>query len=453
MTQLLINLLVFLVSVLLLITVHEFGHFCVARCLGVKVVRFSVGFGRPLWRWIGRSGTEYVIALLPLGGYVRLLDERDGGEVPEKDQPLAFNRQSILKRALIILAGPGINVLFAVFAFWIMWMIGVERMRPVVGEVIPESIAAQSGFPVGAEIMAVNGQPTTNWPKVTIALVGWLGETGDLPIQARLKNEPPRTYIMHLNNWRTNSLQPDPLTSLGLKPFQPEIPLTIGKVRADSPAALAGLRVGDKILTINGEKLTDWVDLVKQIQSHPNELVQLTVERGHEPIHLDIKVGRQLSRFQWIGYMGIEPIAVDWPVGMVYQLKYSPGSAFLASLKEVQVLTKFNFVVLAKLIRGQVSMKSLGGPISIYQSTSFAFHQGLIIFIGFLGLLSLMLAIVNILPIPGLDGGHILFFIIEAIMRRPLSPAVQMLIVRLGFIFLLVIMMQATINDIFRSVS
>ncbi len=454
MIQFLINLLIFLVSVLLLVTVHEFGHFWVARRLGVKVVRFSVGFGRPLVRWCGREGTEYVIALLPLGGYVRLLDERDGGEVSEEDKPRAFNRQSVFKRMLIVLAGPGINVVFAILAFWLMWMIGVERVRPVIGEIVPKSIAEQSGIPRGAEIVSVDGQPTVNWSKINIVLISRVGDSGDLLISAR-KNlgAAPQTYTLRLNNWSLNGLQPDPVKSLGIIPYQPNIPPVIGVVSSGTPAADAGLHVGDRVLTIAGQKVTNWTDILNQIYSRPGQTVQITLERGQQQITLNVNIGRKLSRFKWTGYIGVAPVAVTWPSGMKYQLKYSSGPALLQSLYEIETLAKFNFVVLAKMVKGQVSTQSLGGPISIYQTSSFAFQQGLVIYIGFLGLLSLMLALVNILPIPGLDGGHILFFVIEGIIRRPLSPILQILIIRLGFLFLILIMMQATLNDIFRSFS
>jgi regulator of sigma E protease len=451
MTHFLLNFLVFLVSVLLLITIHEFGHFWVAKRLGVKVVKFSVGFGRAIWHRSGRDGTEYAIAILPLGGYVRLLDERDGGEIAEADRPYAFNRQALWKRALIILAGPGINVLFAIFAFWIMWMAGVERVKPVVGEIVPNSIAAQSGLPAGAEIFNVDGQKTLNWQKINILIISKIGDQDSLIIKALIPGEHQlRTYSLPLKDWKIDALQPDPLKSLGIMPYEPKIEPVIGKVLPGSPAASAELQRNDRILTIAGQSITRWSDIIKQINAHPSQFMQMTLQRGGQTLSLNVKIGRQLSGFKWIGYMGIEPYSINWPPGMVYTVKFSPAQAFLHSLSEIKILTQFNYLVLGKMIMGKVSTQSLGGPISIYQTSSLAYMQGLVIYIGFLGLLSLMLALINILPIPGLDGGHLLFFVIEGIIRRPLSTGVQVLIIRIGFLFLLLLMVQATLNDFLR---
>lgn len=449
--QTLINLAVFLLSILALVTVHEFGHFWVAKRLGVKVLKFSIGFGRPIWRHQAASGTEYCIAILPLGGYVKLLDESEGS-VSEQDQALAFNRQPLWKRACIVIAGPGINILFAIFAFWCVGILGRDLITPVIGSVLPDTPAAEAQIPAHTEIVSLNDRPVRSWQTVSMRLVGWFGATGELPITVRpLGDSKTQRYVLKLQDWSPNNeLQPDPLSSLGLLPYQPPVLPVIARIRPDSPAADANLKPGDRLLQVADQPIQDWSEAVKKIQGYPNQTISIQVLRDHQPITLNVKIGRKLSGYRWVGYLGIEPNPPIWPAAMQYHVHYSPWSAMTYALQQVGSYSAFHFVVLGKLITGQLSLRTMGGPISIYETTSVAFAQGMAVYISFLGLLSVMLACVNILPIPGLDGGHLLMYALEAIAGRPLSMRWQVLIIKLGFIFLILIMVQATINDVLR---
>ncbi len=453
--QNLISILVFLVSILLLITVHEFGHFWVARRLGVKVLRFSLGFGKPIFRRQGRHGTEYVICILPLGGYVKLLDEREGTVKPQELHQ-AFNRQPLWKRALIVVAGPAINLLFALVAFFTIWVIGVEQVKPVIGEVIPQTVAAQSGIPAGAEIVAVDGQPVGSWQKMAILLVSWFGDTGTLLVQAIPPGaDKARTYSMQLKKWQPNNgLEPDPFKSLGIVPYRPPIPLVIEKVMSESPAEQAGLQKGDRIVAVDQQPYQDWQPLKKFVNQHPNQTIQVTYMRGEKTQEAQVSLQSRYGKlFHRVGYLGIEPKEPIWPPGMRYTKQLSPIAAMGQAFSDVGMYLRFNFVVIGKMIVGNISMRSLGGPVSIFQTSSLAFHQGLVIYIAFLGLLSVLLAGMNILPIPGLDGGHLLFFMMEGIAGRPVSARLQLLLLKLGILFLLMILFQATVNDIIRLVN
>ena len=256
---------------------------------------------------------------------------------------------------------------------------------------------------------------------------------------------------MALNAWSPkDELQPDPLASLGIVPYQPFVPATINRIIPNGPADKAGLKVHDQFLAINQVAVKGWPAFVQALRAYPQQSVSITVKRNGKILTLNVETGRRLSGYQWVGYLGVEPIQPKWPESMQYNLHYLPWSGFKHALNEVYDFSVFHFVVLGKMLMGKISLQGIGGPISIYETTSMAFSQGISIYIGFLGILSVMLACVNILPIPGLDGGHLLFYLFEAILRRPISLRWQTLILKLGFIALMLIMVQATVNDVLR---
>jgi regulator of sigma E protease len=451
MIDMLINILVFLVTISVLVIVHEWGHFIVARAFGIKVLRFSVGFGKPLWRYLSRkSGTEYVVSALPLGGYVKLLDEREG-LVLKSELDQAFNHKSLWVRTAVVVAGPVINIIFAILVFILIWMIGVTQIRPVIGEVLPKSIAAQSALPVGSEITAVNGKATPDWQAVILVLVRELGNKGSLNLQVLPQAATkPQSFALPLDNWIIDPLEPDLLKSLGIVPYSPFIPPIIEKVKSGEPADKAGLKVGDKIVSINGQAVHDWFDFVNYLRLHPQESLPIVLERNGKILDTRVSIGKKFTNLRWVGYLGIEPAKVQVPPQMQRKTQLNLVQALVQASTEVWSITVFNFVAIGKIIVGKISLFSLGGPISIYQTSGAAFSQGLLIYLEFLGLISVMLACLNILPIPGLDGGHLLFFIIEGIIGRPVSIAWQTLIFRIGFILLAVLIFQATINDLMR---
>lgn len=451
MLDILSQILAFLFAIFLLVTVHEYGHFWVARRFGIKTIRFSVGFGKPLWRWLGKDGTEYVIAMLPLGGYVRLADEREG-EVAEADKPYAFNRKPVWVRFLVVLAGPVTNWLLAIVAFWLVFSIGIEQTKPVIGKVTPGSIAAQAGLQPEDRILSIDGRSTPSWQKAMMAVVYRIGEKGQMQVAVQSPNAPqPQMHTLNLSNWTTGGLTPQPLRSLGLTPYLPSIPPVLDKVLPGQAAAKAGLQAGDRILAVNGQDQKDWIDFVEYVQNHPGAAVVLTVERGQQRLTIPVTIEtRHTIPWKAVGFLGVASAPVALPASMKYQEHYSLPRAVMPALQETMTLSMFNFVIFGKMLIGQVSLKGLGGPITIYTTASEAFKQGLVVYLGFLGLLSVMLACINVLPIPGLDGGHLLYFCIEAVRRKPISVSAQLLAWRIGMVFLLLLMFQATLNDVLR---
>jgi len=436
----------FLFAILVLISIHEWGHFFVAKRLGIKVLRYSIGFGKPLWRRLGKDGTEYVIAMIPLGGYVKMLDEREGDVLPSQ-RHLAFNRQSVSKRFAVVFAGPFINLLFAVVAYWLMFVIGIDATKPVIGAVAPQSIAAKANLKVGELIVGIDQHKTDNWQKVLMALVTRLGEEGTL----KVVTQPGGSHALQIDDWEVDNITPELLGSLGIKPYYPKLPATFGGVQPDSPAGLAGLKKGDRVLSVDGNKVDSWMQLVRYIKKRPLQKLTLEITRDSQRLSIPVTTGRKFGRgWRYEGYIGVQAVPMKMPANMIHRIQYPMLSAFWPAVKETGIFLKFNAITLKKIIVGQISVRTLGGPITIFKVADRAFKQGVAVYIGFLALISVMLAFVNILPIPALDGGHLLFFLIEAIIRKPIPDAVQILALRIGIIFLVVLMFQATVNDLLR---
>ena len=442
--------LVFILTVLALISVHEYGHFLMARWLGVKVIRFSIGFGKPLFRWVGKDQVEYVIAILPLGGYVKFLDSQEG-QVDAKDREQDFNQKPLLTRFLVVLAGPLTNFLFAVLAFWLIFTVGMQQARPLIGKVTPASIAAKAGIQANTQIVQINQHPVRDWQAVVLTLVQYMGEKGALTITTKDSHSKISNHVLLLKNWQVNGLNPDPLQSLGLSPYLPTVPAMIAQIEPNTAAAKSKLQLGDKIVEMDKKPINDWFTLLRYVQAKPNQYISLTILR-HKKLHqLVIKVGeKRVSLFKTVGFLGVAPKIAAMPANLFVTVKYPFYSAWWPALKESGSLIKFNAVVLWKMIKGEISLRGLGGPITIYQTAHMAFMDGLLVYISFLGLISVMLAFVNLLPIPGLDGGYFIFYLAEFIYGKPLSESTQRTVIRIGFIFLILVMINATTNDVFR---
>lgn len=439
-----------IITILLVVGVHEFGHFFVARLVGVKVLRFSIGFGKALYRWYGKSGTEYVFAAIPLGGYVKLLDENEG-DVPPNELHQAYNRQPLYKRIPIILAGPLSNVVFAFLLYWTLFMVGVNSIVPIIGKVQPHSIAAQAGIQSQDEIISVDGSSTPNWMSIIIDVLMRVGDKGHLQIQTKnAKTQQIQTHDLDLTTWRVDDLKPDPLLSLGISPFEPSVPAIIGSVESNSPAANAKLQVGDRIISIANKPVKDWLALLRVVSENPGKTLTFTIERVGKKITQPVTIGSQSSWFsEPTGFLGVN-VKIDWPTNLVRKNKYDLIAAIPHAWHDTVIFTHMNFFLLGKMITGKISLKSLGGPITIFQSAGTALNEGLVPFLSFLAFLSISIGIINILPIPGLDGGHLLFQFIEFLTRKPVSVRAQTIMYRLGLAFLLVIMIQAIANDIMR---
>jgi regulator of sigma E protease len=443
----------FIGAIALLVIVHEWGHFFVARMCKVKILRFSIGFGKPLFCWRGKKeNTEYVFAPILLGGYVKMLDSRET-KVSILERHLAFDHKNTWQRLCIILAGPLANFVLAILAFLLIFSVGFQMPKPIVGKILPNSLASIAGLHPNDEIVKIDSINTKNWQEVIIGMIARIGDSGTLTLQVQ-RNYPHIHHVdLHVDlvKWQTKALNPSPLQEFGIIPYHPAVKAVIGFVAKNSPAARIGLRINDYILVINGEKIKTWDDVNEYIKFNPLQRLDLMVSRDHHnlPISviLDWKFGPDWKQ---IGYLGIKSCAVTWPKEKLLQQKYPILAAFVPAYNELQKYLNFNVMVLKKIITGKLSLRVLGGPITIFQTTTFAMQQGLIIFIGVLGIISATLGFINLLPIPSLDGGNCVMVLIETLLRKSLSFRVHLLILRLGMIVLFLILMQATYNDLMR---
>lgn len=451
MTDILLQITAFLVTVLALVSVHEWGHYITARMLGIKVLRYSIGFGRPIWRHTSKKGIEYVISWLPLGGYVKLLDEREG-DIPEEEKKFAFNRQPLWSRSLVVIAGPLTNIIFAIFAYWMMFVIGFDSIKPIVHTVTTNTPAAYAGVPPESLIIEVDGKAATTWQDVVLATVERMGEQSSMSLVAKDSKGDTHEYLLDLSKWKIDGLNPQPLKSLGLMPYRPNIAATLDTVQKGGPASLAGLKAGDTILSVDGKKISDWIEFVHYLVPRPDTEVALSYSRDGKILTTNMTIGsrRVLSGFRKQGFIGVAVSPGEIPEKYKMLVKYSIFAAVGPATHETLSFFTFNFVVLKKMFKGEISLKSLGGPITIFKTANRAFREGVVVFLGFLALISTMLAFINVLPVPGLDGGHLLMFIIESVLGRPLSIAAEVLVMRIGMIMLLVLMVAATHNDIMR---
>ncbi|RMD71154.1 MAG: sigma E protease regulator RseP [Gammaproteobacteria bacterium] len=450
MTGFLTSLFYFLITLGALITIHEFGHFWVARRLGVKVLRFSIGFGTPLLRWKGRDGTEYVIAALPLGGYVKMLDENEG-EVPPEEVHRAFNRQSVYRRTAIVLAGPLFNFLLAILAYWAMFMVGVTGVKPIIGGVEPGSLAAEAGLKPQDEIVAVEGEKTPTWESAIFALLPKVLDREPVTLTVKEPSGRVERIVLDLSKAPSKLDEKDPLGALGIRPFRPDIPPVIGKVVPGGAAERAGLKPGDRILSVDGHPMRDWEEWVHYVRAHPEKTLHVKVQRGDEVLTLTLRPKAVVDeRGKTIGRIGAY-VQIDakasLPIGV---LRYPPLKALGAALEKTWDMTALTLKVLAKMVTGHASLENISGPLSIAQFAGEAGSLGISPFLAFLAIVSISLGILNLLPIPVLDGGHILFYAIEMIKGSPVSEEVQAIGQRIGIALLIALMGLAFYNDLAR---
>lgn len=444
------NLGAFLLALGILIAVHEFGHFWVARRCGVFVERFSIGFGKSLWRKIGKDGTEYTLAMIPLGGYVKMLDGRVD-DVPEERKHQAFNNKALWQRSAIVAAGPLANFLFAIFAYWVVYLIGVPAVRPVIGEVAPQSIAAEAGISNGMELKSISGIKTADWESVNMAMISHIGDQEMVisVIEPGTEYEVQRT--LDLTDWSFDPEQERVLTSLGIAPYSPAITLVISQLVDDGAAITAGLRLNDEIVAINAEPITKWQQVVDAIRSHPLQTLDIEVLRDGEPVKLTLTPNAKEQRDgEVIGYAGFAPKVEPWPESYRINLQFGPVEAVGKAAEKTWQLVTLTFDMVTKLVTGDVAIKNLSGPISIAKGAGMTADYGVVYFLGFLALISVNLGIVNLLPLPVLDGGHLMFFAIEAVTRRPVSERVQDIGYRVGSAILVALMAVALFNDFTR---
>jgi regulator of sigma E protease len=454
MISIITNLIAFLVAILVLVTVHEYGHFWVARQLGVKVLRFSIGFGKPLYSW-RRPGddTEYVIAALPLGGYVKMLDEREAeDEIAPADKPFAFNNQPLWKRSLVVAAGPVANFLLAILLYWGLLMAGETGVRPEVGSVEPDSIAAEAGFAPGDVIDTVDGRPVATWGNFWFALLS--ASLGGDDVRVSTTTADGDTIVRRLPARALSPLDPGQgfLSQVGLRSRTPSIPPVIAEVVPGQPAAAAGVQPGDRILSVDGEAIPHWSAFVELIQSHPQEAVVLRVERAGAEQSLTLTpVAATTDDGTVIGRIGAGPqVPEDLFDEVEVLVRHGPVAALLEAVRRVGDLSAVTLRIAGRMLVGTASVENLSSPIGIADAAGKTARFGVEPYLEFLALLSVSLGLLNLLPIPVLDGGHLLYFAIEAVLGRPLSEEVQAHGQRLGLLLILCLMTLAFYVDIAR---
>jgi regulator of sigma E protease len=449
----LISLVAFLVAVSILVTFHEFGHFVFARLLGVKVLRFSVGFGKPLLRWQRNGGTEYVIAPIPFGGYVKMLDEREG-KVAASERKRAFNRQSLWRRAVILFAGPGFNLLLAVVLYWIVFMVGVPGIKPVLGPIAPHTPAARAGLVKKDAILAVNGKAAPTWQAARLAMLNDVMLGKPLTLKVAQSDGGIATRRLHYDDIKALTSPGGLLPGLGLSVWMPPVAPVLGKVEPDGPAAAAGLQAGDRVLAVNGKPVATWNALVKRVQAAPDQRLALKIESDGRRSEISLVPEARKRGGERIGHIGA---AVRLPKNYSHKLaslraeyRLAPLPAFVSGAGRTGAVTAMTGAMLYRMALGQASLSNLSGPIGIAQAAGSLAEAGAVPYLLFLALISVSLGILNLLPIPILDGGQLLYLAIEAVRRRPLSEYAEAIGQRVGLSLLALLIGFAVFNDLAR---
>jgi regulator of sigma E protease len=449
--NLLITAAAFLVALGVLIVIHEFGHYLVAHFCGVKVLRFSIGFGRPLWRVRrGRDQTEWAIAALPLGGYVKMLDEHEGPVAPDEAHR-AFNRQSVWKRIAIVIAGPTANFLLAVMIYWMLFAAGVQEAKPVMAAPPAGTVAAASGLVRGETILKVNDEPVASWQQARWRLLQLA--VGGQPARLEVVDDRQRLSwrTLDLSGFELDGFETDPLARLGLKLDRPDIAPVIGKVIPGGVAESAGLRAGDRITSIDGNPVRLWDEVVSAVQTHPGATVRFLLSRGAERVEISLQPKAERQDGALVGRIGAAPfIDPDAMKGLVTTVAYGPLPALGMALQRTWETSVFSLRMLGKMLVGEISWKNLSGPVTIADYAGQSAQMGLGAYVAFLALISISLGVLNLLPIPLLDGGHLLYYAIELVKGSPVSERVMELGQRLGLTVLLFLMAFAFYNDINR---
>jgi len=462
----LITILTTLFALAVLVTVHEAGHYFVARWCGVKVVRFSVGFGRPIFRRLGKDGTEYVFAWLPLGGYVRMLDSRND-EVGASDINAAFDLKSPWQRIAIVVAGPLVNLLFAGLLYAVVQISGTPQLIPVTvaGD---KSIA---GFEAPQQILAIDGHKTPTWEAVNIALAKRMGETATIEFllqglderllqdQAVTPNKldalpvlgAPVVRSFSVTQWMSSSVQSSPVAQLGLQPWRPNVPVRLDHIASQGSAELAGLQVGDKILAVNQQVMTGYNEFVAFVQSHADIDVMVSIERSSQRLEIPVQLGSYINEVgERTGLIGIGVASISWPQSIQFQQQLGFVDGLVAGGQQALEMAGLTLSFLGRMVQGLVSIEHLSGPISIAKIAGASAESGVIAYISFMAYLSVSLGVLNLLPIPMLDGGHLLYYLVEVVTGRKVPERIQAIGLRIGMALVFSVMIIAVANDLMR---
>lgn len=460
-----LTVLAFIFTIGLVVTIHEYGHYQVAKWCGVKVLKFSIGFGKPLFtKKIGQDQTEFILAAIPLGGFVKMLDEREIEQnsdatqsqpvFTEVDLKRAFNRQPVFKRMAIVLAGPFANLLLAIVLYWLLFMTGVVGMKPIVGPVIEHSPAASASIALGEMIQKINGKEVSTWQDVRWLLLKESLKKNSVEIQGISSNQQIHLHQLDLSNINFDDVNIDILDKLGLTIYQPNIPARIGEIIKNSPAALAGLKMDDLVLAVNENKVGAWEDFVREVRLHPDSLLDVLVQRGSEEVLLKVRPESVIENGKAMGRIGaafsIEQSGVNQYMVTTH---YSVGEALNKAVDKTWDTTAFSLKMLGNMFIGQVSWRGMSGPVTIATYAGQSANMGVKVFIGFVALISISIGVLNLLPIPVLDGGHFMYYMVEFLTGKPVSEEAMIIGQKIGFSLLGFMIILALYNDINRLIS
>lgn len=439
MVDFLTSLLAFIVAISVLVAIHEYGHYIVGRWAGMKVLRFSIGFGKPIWTWVrGDDRTEYCISSIPLGGYVRFLDSREG-PIPPEDEGRAFNHKPVPARIAVLFAGPLFNFLFAIFAYWLLSMDGVPALRPAVGEVEPQSYAADAGLETGDQIVAIGETPTDSWQQALMAMFDTMVAEGRIPMTLEDQRGRQRQAVIEVGDDSTRLTEPGLLfDGLGFVPGSP--PVVLDDPIENEAAEMAGLRKGDRIVAVDGVPVLGFGDLVAAVTARPGERINVGVVRDSRLENFSLVIGAREIDGATTGYLGVRALLDE----------LGPAQAVPRAIGDTWQQTAFTVRMLARMVTGEVSFKNVSGPINIAQFAGDSAQRGLRYFLGFMAMISISLGVLNLLPVPVLDGGQIVYQTVEGIKGSPLSERAQILGQQFGILALILLMSFAFYNDIAR---
>lgn len=444
------NLAAFIIVLGILITVHEFGHFWVARRCGVYVERFSIGFGKAIWRKTDKHGTEFVVAWIPLGGYVKMLDERVAEVAPER-RHLAFNNKTVGQRAAIVAAGPIANFLLAIVAYWLVFMIGMPALKPIIADIRPDSIAEQAKLTPGMELKSVAGIETPDQNAVRLALVSKIGAKEVTFVVTQPNSLSESENILNLQQWNFDPERQDPIVSLGIMPVGARLDSKVVEVTPDSAAEKAGLQAGDRIVKVDGQPIDTWHPFTYFVRQSPNKTLELLVERNGASLVLNITpTAIALKDGSEVGQVGAKLQVLPPDEQYLIMQQYNPFSALYEASDKTWQLMGLTVKMIGKLVVGDVKLTNLSGPVSIAKGAGMSADSGFVYYLMFIALISVNLGIINLFPLPVLDGGHLLFLVIEKIKGGPVSERVQDVCYRFGVMALMLLMGLALFNDFSR---